>query len=62
MTTQERVKAHIEKKGWSQQEFADAAGIGQVSVSRILRGESVGPGIAIKLARYFGLQPETLMK
>jgi transcriptional regulator with XRE-family HTH domain len=52
----------MKEEGWSQQKFADNAGITQIAVSRILRGRRVGASIALKLAPYFGVKPETLMK
>ena len=62
MDTRERVQRVMKEEGWSQQKFADNAGITQIAVSRILRGRRVGASIALKLAPYFGVKPETLMK
>ena len=62
MTTKQRVAAYMLTKDLSQQKFADLAGLSQNAVSRILRGIKPGPGVAIKLAAFFKLKPETLMK
>lgn len=62
MDTRERIQRVMRQENWSQQKFADNAGITQIAVSRILRGGRVGAAVALKLAPYFGVKPETLMK
>lgn len=58
----ERIRRYMERHGLSQERFGRVAGIPQTTVGNILRGGTVGASVALRLAPFFGVKPETLMK
>ncbi len=57
-----KLKEFRERKFWSQQELADAAGTTKANISRIERGEQAPQGRTIrKLADALGVAPEDLV-